>query len=435
MDHPPGAHILLTVINTEGTTIWIVLFIALIFLLFIVSGSEIAFFSLTYKDQNLLKTKQQPYARRITTLLEEPKVLLASLQCAGGFLHIVLILMAGSLMDTFLPMGMLLFWAALVIKILVIAFMLLLLCDVLPRVYAAQNNIRFAKFSSWWLDALIVPLFRRTAQFMIRMSEGVEKSLGIADGTEYNLQQIDQEESSQEERNILKGIVKFGNITVKQVMRTRLDVSGINYNLTLPDLLRRVEELHYSRLPVYKNDLDEVVGIVNTKDLLPYTGGNGQTGFDWHGLLRPVYFVPQNKLIDDLLKEFQHKRTHIAVVVDEFGGTSGIVTLEDILEEIIGDIKDEFDDEESVNKKIDDNNFIFEGRTSILDVCKAMDLPLDTFESVRGESDSLAGLVLEIAGKFPDLNEVITSGDFDFAVLEISRNRIQKVKVTIKRAS
>ena len=167
LDHPPGAHILLTVINTEGTTIWIVLFIALIFLLFIVSGSEIAFFSLTYKDQNLLKTKQQPYARRITTLLEEPKILLASLQCAGGFLHIVLILMASALMDTFLPMGMLLVGAALVIKILVIACLLLSLCDVLPRVYAAQNNIRFAKFSSWWLDALIVPLFRRTAQFLI----------------------------------------------------------------------------------------------------------------------------------------------------------------------------------------------------------------------------------------------------------------------------
>ncbi|TDW99504.1 gliding motility-associated protein GldE [Dinghuibacter silviterrae] len=435
MDHPPNAPILLTAINTQGTTVWIVLFIALIFLLFVVSGSEIALFTLTYKDQNILKTKQVPYARRITTLLEEPKILLASLQCASGFLHIVLILMANSLIDTFLPMDPALFWVVLIVKILVITIVLLLLCDVLPRVYASQNNIRFAKFSSWWLDALVVPLFRRTGQFMVRMSEGVETGLGIGDATEYSLQQIDQEETSQEERNILKGIVKFGNITVKQVMRTRLDVSGLDYTLTLAEVLRRVEDLHYSRLPVYKNDLDEVAGILNTKDLLPYIGKDSLQGFDWHSLLRPVYFVPQNKLIDDLLKEFQHKRTHIAVVVDEFGGTSGIVTLEDILEEIIGDIKDEFDDEESVNKKLDDNNFIFEGRTSILDVCKAMDLPLDTFESVRGESDSLAGLVLELAGKFPALNEVITTGEFDFAVLEINRNRIQKVKVTIKRSS
>jgi len=314
--------------------------------------------------------------------------------------------------------------------VLIITFVLLFFCDVLPKVYATQNNIRFAKFCSWWLDALIVPLFRRTGQFMISVGDAVESGLGLSNPTAYSLQQIDKDETSQEERNILKGIVKFGNITVKQVMRTRLDVSGINYNLPLAEMMRRVEELHYSRLPVYKNDLDEVVGILNTKDLLPYIGDNSD--FDWHTLLRQVYFVPQNKLIDDLLKEFQQKRTHIAVVVDEFGGTSGIVTLEDILEEIIGDIKDEFDDEESGNKKIDEYNYIFEGRTMIHDVCKAMDLPLDTFESVRGESDSLAGLVLELAGEFPALNEVVSSGDFDFAVVETFRNRIQKVKVTIK---
>lgn len=396
-----------------------------------VSGSEIAFFSLTSKDLNLLKVKQQPYARRITSLLEEPKAFMGSLQCASILLHIVLILMANYLLDTFIPMDDHLSWVSLIIKALLITFVLLLFCDIMPRVYATQNNIRFAKFCSWWMDALIFPLFKRTAGFMLGMSDGIEKGLGIADSTDFNLKQIDQDETSQEERNILKGIVKFGNITVKQVMRTRLDVSGIDHNLALADVMRRVEELHYSRLPVYKGDLDEVAGILNTKDLLPYIA-DVPAGFDWHSLLRPVYFVPQNKLIDDLLKEFQQKRTHIAVVVDEFGGTSGIVTLEDILEEIIGDIKDEFDDEESVNKKIDDFNYIFEGRTSILDVCKAMDLPLDTFEAVRGESDSLAGLVLELAGEFPELNGVVSTGDFDFTVLEISRNRIQKVKVTIK---
>ena len=417
-------------INSQGTTVFIVLFIALIFLLFIVSGAEIAYFSLSYKDLNLLKTKQQPYARRSITLLDEPKVLMGSLQCANGLLHIVLILMANFLMDTFLPLNGDLVWVALLLKVLIITFVLLFFCDVLPKVYATQNNIRFAKFCSWWLDALIVPLFRRTGQFMISVGDAVESGLGLSNPTAYSLQQIDKDETSQEERNILKGIVKFGNITVKQVMRTRLDVSGINYNLPLAEMMRRVEELHYSRLPVYKNDLDEVVGILNTKDLLPYIGDNSD--FDWHTLLRQVYFVPQNKLIDDLLKEFQQKRTHIAVVVDEFGGTSGIVTLEDILEEIIGDIKDEFDDEESGNKKIDEYNYIFEGRTMIHDVCKAMDLPLDTFESVRGESDSLAGLVLELAGEFPALNEVVSSGDFDFAVVETFRNRIQKVKVTIK---
>jgi gliding motility-associated protein GldE len=431
LDHPADVRVLLLTINTQGTTLLIVLFIAFIFLLFLVSGAEIAYFSLTYKDQNVLKTKQQPYARRITTLLEDPRALMGSLQCASGFLHIVLILMANSLIDTFLPQEGGLAWVWLIGKLIIITVFLLLFCDVMPRVYATQNNIRFAKLCSWWLDALILPLFRRTALAMLRFSDGVENSLGISDTTQYSFQQIDQEETSQEERNILKGIVKFGNITVKQVMRTRLDVSGIDYSLNVRDVMSRVEELHYSRLPVYKNDLDQVVGILNTKDLLPYIG-DGNDGFDWHSLLRQAYYVPQNKLIDDLLKEFQQKRTHIAVVVDEFGGTSGIVTLEDILEEIIGDIKDEFDDEESVNKKIDDNNYIFEGRTMILDVCKAMDLPLDTFEQVRGESDSLAGLILELAGKFPGLNEVVSSGDFDFTVLEVNRNRLLKVKVSIK---
>jgi putative hemolysin len=431
LDHPAAAHILLLDINTQGTTVFIVLFIALVFLLFMVSGSEIAYFSLTYKDLNLLKTKQQPYARRITTLLDQPKVLMGVLQCANGFLHIVLILMANYLIDIFLPMDAGLSWVSMIIKVLIITSVLLLFCDVLPKVYATQNNIRFAKFCSWWLDALLVPLFRRTALFMNGLSDAVEGGLGIANATAYSLKQIDQEETSQEERNILKGIVKFGNITVKQVMRTRLEVSGIDYSLSMTDVMKRVEELHYSRLPVYKNDLDEVVGILNTKDLLPHIG-QSPDGFDWHSLLRQAFFVPQSKLIDDLLKEFQQKRTHIAVVVDEFGGTSGIVTLEDILEEIIGDIKDEFDDEESVNKKLDEFNYIFEGRTMILDVCKAMDLPLDTFESVRGESDSLAGLVLELAGEFPELNAVVSTGGFDFTVLEINRNRIQKVKVTIK---
>ena len=419
-------------VNTQGTTVFVVLFIALVFLLFMVSGSEVAYFSLTYKDLNLLKTKQQPYARRIIALLEDPKILLGSLQCASGLLHIVLILMANYLVDTFMPMTGDLAWVSLVVKVLFITFVLLFFCDVLPRVYATQNNIRFAKFCSWWLDSLILPLFKRTARFMVGMGDAVEESLGLSNPTAYSLKQIDQEETSEEERNILKGIVKFGNITVKQVMHTRLDVSGIDYNLTSAELLKRVEELHYSRLPVYKNDLDEVVGILNTKDLLPHIGSASSPDFDWHPLLRQVYFVPQNKLIDDLLKEFQQKRTHIAVVVDEFGGTSGIVTLEDILEEIIGDIKDEFDDEESANKKLDEYNYIFEGRTMIHDVCKAMDLPLDTFDSVKGESDSLAGLVLELAGEFPSQNEVVSTGDFDFTVLDIQRNRIQKVKVTIK---
>ena len=188
--------------------------------------------------------------------------------------------------------------------------------------------------------------------------------------------------------------------------------------------------MHYSRLPVYKGSLDDVLGMIHTKDLIPYLGEAAD--YNWHDLLRPPYFVHEQKLIEDLLKEFQSKRIHFAIVVDEFGGTSGIVTLEDILEEIIGEIKDEFDDEESGNKKLDENNYVFEGRTMINDVCKMLGLSVDTFDKVRGDSDSLGGMILELAGDFPKPDEVVPCGDFEFTVLEVDRNRIQKVKVEVK---
>ncbi len=248
---------------------------------------------------------------------------------------------------------------------------------------------------------------------------------------DYAIDLLPDHEATVEEKQILKGIRKFGDTTVKQIMRTRLDVSGIDINSSFVNTIKKVEELHYSRLPVYKNNLDEVVGMLHTKDLLPHL--NEADNFDWHTLMRQPYFVHEQKLIEDLLQEFRNRRNHFAVVVDEFGGTSGIVTLEDIMEEIIGDIKDEFDDEESVNKKIDDFTYIFEGKTMINDVCIAMNLPVDTFDNVRDDSDSLAGLVLEIAGEFPQVNEEIISGDFTFLPLEINKNRIDKVKVIIKQ--
>jgi putative hemolysin len=212
-------------------------------------------------------------------------------------------------------------------------------------------------------------------------------------------------------------------------MRTRLDVSGVDHRLSFAELKRRVEDLHYSRLPVYKGSLDDIAGMVHTKDLILYL--NEPDDFNWHTLLRTPYFVHEQKYIEDLLKEFQNKRIHFAVVVDEFGGTSGIVTLEDILEEIIGEIKDEFDDEESGNKKIDDNTYIVEGGTMINDVCHLLDLPFDTFDSVKGESDSLAGLILEIAGEIPKANDSVRVGDFEFIIIEVDRNRLKKVKIII----
>jgi CBS domain containing-hemolysin-like protein len=237
------------------------------------------------------------------------------------------------------------------------------------------------------------------------------------------------EEATPDEKNILKGIIKFGNITVKQVMRTRLDVMGIPHQMDFGSLKKRLVELSYSRLPVYDGSLDSIKGMIHSKDLLEYL--DKPDDFDWHGLMRKPFFVHEQKLIEDLMTEFQQKRIHFAIVADEFGGTSGIVTMEDILEEVIGDIRDEFDEEESGNKKLDDMNYLFEGKTMLNDVCKFMRLSPSTFDEVKGESDSLAGLILEVAGEIPQPGTVITVGDFNFTIEQVQKNRIEKVKVTI----
>jgi gliding motility-associated protein GldE len=307
--------------------------------------------------------------------------------------------------------------------------------EIMPKVMATQHNIRFAKDAGAVVSAMTF-LFKGLSENMVGFSDYVEKKLANKSNNSYSLDELDNaiddrdaNTSSEKEKNILKGIVKFGNITVKQVMKTRLDVSGIEYNASFTDLIKCVADLHYSRLPIYKEDLDEVVGMIHTKDLLPYLE---QPDFDWHTLLRPAYFIHEQKMIEDLLHEFQAKRIHFAVVVDEFGGTSGIVTLEDIMEEIIGDIRDEFDEEDVTYEKLDEYNYVFEGKTMINDVCKSMELNADTFDNVRGDSDSLAGLVLEIAGEIPQTNQIVPCGDFEFAILQKERNRLQKIKVTIK---
>jgi gliding motility-associated protein GldE len=429
--------IYLLAIDPQATTVLVFLLIAFIMLSFVVSGAEVAFFSLTYKDINLLKTKEQSYYKRIVDLLEDPKGLLASLLIANTFTNISIIIIFNVLLDSWLqfpkPPSV---WLEFLIKVIAVTSLLVLFCEVIPKIYANHNNIRFLKSFGIITEGTYY-LFHGMGNWLVKYSDIIERRLSKKSKNPYSLEELDHaidlttnSPASEKEKNILKGIVKFSNITVKQVMRTRLDVSGIAYDTSFQDLLKKAEELHYSRLPVYKEDLDEVVGVLNTKDLLPFI--NTQQDFDWHSLLRQPNFVHEQKLIEDLLKEFQLKHTHFAIVVDEFGGTSGIVTLEDILEEIIGDIKDEFDEEETDFRKIDENNYVFDGHIMINDVTRLMKLPADTFDNMKGESDSLAGLVLEIAGEIPQLNQVISSGNFEFIVLEIQKNRLQKIKITIK---
>ena len=435
--------------DTQRITLLVFLLFILLVLSFAISGSEVAIFSLNNKDVNMLKTKQHPAARRIVSILEEPKEVYASLQIAGIFINISIIVLANFLITQYLPydsiqpfgnsasMGN--YIVEVLIRVGIIGLILIFFGQILPKVWATQNNVRFAYDWSIVVEGTHL-LLRRISKWIVSLADGIDNKVGANKSDAVNMQELDDaidiktdEEASPEEKSIMKGIVKFGTITVKQIMRSRLEVNGIEYNSNFDALKAKVLELHHSRLPVYKGNMDEVAGIITTKDIVPFLDEGPE--FDWRPLVRQPYFVPESKLIADLLRDFQSKRIHFAIVVDEFGGTSGIVTMEDVMEEVIGDIRDEFDVDESRDKKIDDFNYIFEGKTMIHDLSRVMHLPMDVFDAVRGESESVGGLILEIAGEFPQAGEHVQSGDFDFTVLEVEKNRIMLVQVTIKKKS
>ena len=430
-------NITLLSVLTPAANIVLLFLVAILFAIsFLVSGSEVAFFSLNNKDINRLKTRKNPSYRRIITLLEQPKTLLGSMLITNSIVNIGIILVLNILINDWVGSLHFNLWVSFLIKVVAVTFLIVLFCEVLPKVWATYDRIRFAATASLIIE-IFNSIFFKLSKRLVRFSDRVERKFSSESNSamdsshlDYAIDLLPENEATIEEKQILKGIRKFGDTTVKQVMRTRLDVSGIDHVSSFETVIKKVEELHYSRLPVYKNNLDEIAGMLHTKDLLPLL--NEPADYDWHPLMRHPFFVHEQKLVEDLLQEFRNRRMHFAVVVDEFGGTSGIITLEDIMEEIIGDIKDEFDDEESANKKIDDHTYIFEGKTMINDLCKAMNLPADAFEALRGDSDSLAGLVLEIAGEFPQVNEEVLDGDYIFIPLEINKNRIDKVKILIK---
>ena len=415
----------------QGITFLVVLLGFLLILSFLIAGNEAALFSLSKKDIDVLRTKQHESARRIIQLLTTPKQLYVTLLMAGTFVNICTILLANYLLLPFFSAG----WLAVLVRILLLVFLVFFITRILPKIWGTQHNLRFAhdwSFVAAGLNAILYGL----SNWFVKLADQIARATGANRLQQISKQELDEaiefksdEEASPAEKSIMKGVVKFGDIAVKQIMRSRLDVSGVDNQLSFPALLQRVQELHYSRLPVYKGSLDEVVGILYTKDLLPYLGA--PANFDWHRLLRAPYFVPEPKLIEDLLKTFQQRRIHFAVVVDEFGGTSGIVTMEDILEEVIGDIRDEFDEEETTGQQVDEHTYIFEGKTLLTDLCRALSIPTDTFDEVKGESDSLAGLLLERVGALPVIEQIIIFGDFEFKVLELEQNRIQRVQVSI----
>lgn len=424
--------------TAESSTVLVVVLLLLIFLSFSVAGSQAAVFSLDEKDIDLLKTRQQPAARRIISFLDEPKEVYVSMVISKTVLNICLIILTNYLINQYTPPEYLHSGYSIALKWLLIALLIIFPLEIFPRVWARQNSLRFAY--EWPILLFIVEMMhyilRRMSRGIVSVADGLGKVMGTDNAEANSLQEFDEaidvqtdEDFSPEEKNIMKSIVKFGKISVKKVMRSRLYVSGIEYNTPFPELIEKIKDLQYSRLPVYKGDLDEIEGILNTKDLIPHLY---EQEFDWHAVIRSPYFVPDSKLIEDLLLEFQKKRVHFAIVVDEFGGTSGIVTMEDIQEEVIGDIKDEFDEEEINNKKVNDHTYLFEGSTMLRDVCRVMQLPVNTFDGVRGDNESLGGLINEISGELPQEGTVVSSGDFEFTVLEVERNRVKKAQVVIK---
>jgi len=442
----------------------IVLVLLLLMCSALVSGSEVAFFSLTLNDFERLEQENSVAGKRIIALKDRPRYLLATILIANNVVNIAIVIVSDAILRQLLPEDLLNSWATALLNLLSlenyfsvaqtasatnflitvigVTFLLVLFGEVAPKVYANLNNIKLAKFMSGPLNVLLNTL-SPLSSLLVQWSNRIERRLAARTQNSgvTSREDIDEaielavqgEKGARQEINILKRIVKFGDVSVKQIMRSRVDVVSVDFRTSYRELLRIVRESGYSRIPVYDNDFDNVTGILYVKDLI----GNLNEGdnFEWQELIRTdVMYIPEAKKIDDLLKDFQAQRMHMAIVVDEYGGSSGIVTLEDILEEIIGDIKDEFDDElEVVYQKVDNYNYIFEGKTLLNDVCRVIGVDTNIFDDVRGDADSLAGLILEMTGQLPKAESFIEYNGFRFKMIAVSRRRIERIKVTLPR--
>lgn len=414
----------------------VVLLFALLIASALISGSEVALFSLTPTDFNPDSNKYTPKEQLLIRLLDKPKKLLATILVANNFVNIAVILLFDSLGTHFFGGLNTVFFGVnlrFLVEVVVVTFLILLFGEILPKVYASRNNVKFAYFMVYPLAVLdklftvvSLPMSYVTAQIHARL--GKQKSHIGVDQLSQALALTSQEDTTQEEQKILQGIVSFGNTETRQVMQPRMDIFALEINQSYAEVLTEIVENGYSRIPVYEDNLDNIKGILYIKDVLPHLT---ETNFNWQSLIREPYFVPENKKLDDLLSDFKNKKNHLAIVVDEYGGTSGLISLEDIIEEIVGDISDEFDDEDVVFSKLDENNFIFEGKTTLKDFYKIIKLSDNSvFEEHKGEAETLAGFILEISGKFPKRNEKISFRNYTFTIEVIDNRRVKQLKVS-----
>ncbi|MEN8138104.1 MAG: gliding motility-associated protein GldE [Bacteroidota bacterium] len=417
------------------TVVDILALILLLGLSALVSGAEVAFFSLTPSDLEKAKESEKKCDNLVLTLLERPKELLATILISNNFINVGIVIFSTYLTGRLFELeikGVLGF----LIQIVAITFLILMFGEVIPKVYANLNALKFAQTMAKPIEVM-QSLLRVISIPLLKSTNFIEDKLQKNKGNisvshlEHALELTSDDDTTLEEQKILEGIVSFGNTDTKQIMQPRIDMFAINAGEKFNFVLEEILNHGYSRIPVYKKNIDTISGVLYIKDLLPHI--NAGDNFNWVRLIKPAFFVPENKKIDDLLNDFQEKKIHLAIVVDEYGGTSGLITLEDIIEEIVGDISDEFDIEEISYSKLDKLNFIFEGKTTLKDFYRVIDIEDESiFENEKGESDTLAGFILEIAGGFPDKGEVINFVNFDFTIEAIDRKRIKQVKVSIK---
>ena len=404
----------------------------------LISGAEVALFGLSATEINTIEEQKTPQGTILVKLLERPKKLLATILIANNAINIGIVLLFNIIGDTlFSGVTEVLFGVLslrFLLEVVVATFLILMFGEILPKVYANRNRMSFSNFMAYplkTLDFIFSPLSlpMRSGTIFLYNKLGKEKSSLSVDHLSQALELTSEGDTTKEEQKILEGIVNFGNTDTKQVMRPRIDIFSLNDQMKFPEVLDEIRKNGYSRIPVFSENIDNVMGILYVKDLLPYLE---RKSFNWITLVREPYFVPENKKLDDLLAEFQAKKNHLAVVVDEYGGTSGIVTLEDIIEEIVGDISDEFDDEDLIYSKLDDFNYVFEGKTTLKDFYRVVKMEDETnFEENKGESETIAGFVLEIAGSFPKRGEEVVFGDYRFVVESLDKKRLKQIKVTL----
>ena len=433
----PEPYSLIVLINSIDTSFvsGIILFFLLLLCSALISGSEVALFSLSKSDIDKELEEKSSSIEIVSELLQNPQKLLATILVANNFINIAVVILFAYLGDKIFnainPT-----WLKFIIEVGVVTFLILLFGEILPKLYASRNKVKFSKLMAIPLKVLdklfspiSLPMQGLTKAINNRLSG--QKSNFSVDHLSQALELTSEEDTTREEHKILQGIVSFGNTDTKQVMRPRIDLFALENTMKFSEIIPEIIKKGYSRIPVFKDNVDHVIGILYVKDLLPYINRNE---FNWPSLLRKPYFVPENKKLDDLMVEFQEKKVHLAVVVDEYGGTSGIVSLEDVIEEIVGDISDEFDDDDLIYSKLDDDNFVFEGKTNLKDFYRIIKLDdEELFENRKGESETIAGFVLEISGSFPRMNSKIQFENYVFKIESIDNKRIKRIKVTIKR--